>query len=592
MFLPARYAGRRPAPQGFNALRTLGIAVGYSDVFGVEPTWNDLLDRVRQYSLLQIVDLVGRVSTRMGTPEPFWLPKTQDALCGGIFGPQRQRVWETVLGIEREVQAKGSWSPIAIFSELQLLNLLKVAFLVLPVEGPEGDKSVEPFGEALLMVSDLIRGTPAQDEPDLAGWSEGSWPLLLLANGLFNHGADLAHELARSYDLYLTDKPGLRGHPDHLYLPALARHTTGLGIDVLWAGTFAIAGHWLQPDDKLAATTSSPLDPVAYFTTGFEFSRKEAETLFGWFATDADAVQREVRELYSRENLQPYHLLPFEKHPLFLFGDRAFCASVQLACRRLTRGFYHLFRHPTQPRDVSERFQRYLGAVFADYVDRLLVRAYPESTGRFIRLDDHARGRRLPICDFAVLYGDGAILLECKAKVLSLSARAATSPQDLHTRCEELYIASARQLDATIRAIEWGEFRALGLNPDVLRRYYPVTVALDDVAMNAVLYRWIERRLQQESVLGHPKVRPYQVLDIGELELVESAVLAGTRFDALLEAKTGSPMLAFEPFRNYYLALDRGRAPLKNSFLHEEFERISQDALRFFEGRQRSGAGI
>jgi len=93
-------------------------------------------------------------------------------------------------------------------------------------------------------------------------------------------------------------------------------------------------------------------------------------------------------------------------------------------------------------------------------------------------------------------------------------------------------------------------------------------------------------------LLGHPKVRPYQVLDIGELELVESAVLAGTGFDALLEAKTGSPLLAFEPSRNYYLALDRQRAPLKDSFLHEEFERISQDALRFFEGRQRSGAGI
>src|SRR5438128_1308208 len=63
LWVPKRYVERergrlaQDQPESF-----LRVALGYEEVFGIKPSWDDLLARLRQYSLAQVLGCIGRIS--------------------------------------------------------------------------------------------------------------------------------------------------------------------------------------------------------------------------------------------------------------------------------------------------------------------------------------------------------------------------------------------------------------------------------------------------------------------------------------------------------------------------------------------------
>ena len=344
--LTARFSGPTllvPASRGVRARsidvhRTfVGLRLSSKEVFDLDPTWDDLKQCLASYTLAQILDLAGRVSAVLATG-PAGDPEIQRDLVFAIFGSEAARVWTGVETSRAQWAREGELRPtVAIFDELQLVNLVKIAFLLLPLTSDLGTKSSpEGFGRGLLMLNALIEKDPSSlSLPDLstdAGWRQGLYHLFV--NGIFHHGELDLHVLARCYDLYLSDKPHLAECGAYVDLPALVRSTTGLEPDGFWAVLFALVGHTIT----LARTpaTGGPIHRRTYFTRNFRFTTEESERFFAFAAADARTIRDEITNLYALSSIRPFHILPLAQHPLVSLGDYVFCPSA--AQRPVGRG--------------------------------------------------------------------------------------------------------------------------------------------------------------------------------------------------------------------------------------------------------------
>src|SRR5439155_21542420 len=119
----------------------------------------------------------------------------------------------------------------------------------------------------------------------------------------------------------------------------------------------------------------------------------------------------------------------------------------------------------------------------------LLARVYPALANRYLgpkELTGSITGRS---CDFVILYGDALVLIEVKATRFTLAARTEGSWSDYERAFTEIFLDSASQIDNTVRGIEAGKLLHMGIDPAVVRLYFPVVVTLEDLAMNRVIYR-------------------------------------------------------------------------------------------------------
>jgi len=220
--------------------------LGFHDLIGATPTWNDVTERLQRYGLGQILSVLSRISVMLEHFGPWRHPEAQKRLCDGLFGPKSGQVWSAVLKwIRKHKEEEGFEVTPTLFHELQVVSLAKAAFLTLEVNTTETTAALDGLAEALLMVNDLTgslvgaTGGPDPSTPD--GFR--IWHQYFVANGLFHHGETEVHSLPRAYDLYLTDKPHLRNDPSYVDLPELIRQATGLEPDTLWFVLFAFMAH-------------------------------------------------------------------------------------------------------------------------------------------------------------------------------------------------------------------------------------------------------------------------------------------------------------------------------------------------------------
>lgn len=563
----------------------LRVALGYQEVFGVEPSWDQLLDRIRQYSLPQVLGCLGRISGVLEQLERSHA-EGQKRICDGLFGERSGEVWRAVLEwLRRERLEGGPPSTPTLFHELQVITLAKVALLELEVGERGGLEHFEPLAEALLMINNLQGGVLGNNPAADPSTAEGMriWHQHFIANGLFHHGDTDAHTFPRAYDLYLTDKPHLRDDPSYVNLPSLIRDLTGLEPDTLWFVLFAFMAHWRTIEPEAIASGTWAMDRTQYFSS-LNFSKQDVNAFFGLACLNATEMQREVRSLYSVESLRPFHVLPFARSPLIQIDDHVFCVSVRLLKQKLTGGLHHLFLDQEHfSTEERKRYLDFMGAVFEDYVARLLDRVYPASAHRWIGPKELAASVHGRSCDFAILYGDALVLVEAKATRFTLAARTEESWSEYERQFNDIFLDGASQIDNTIREIEGGRLLHLGIDPAIVRAYYPLVVTLEDLPMTRPIYQKVLRDLAQASLLNQEKVRPLQAIDVGELEFLEIGLHAGRSIRDILQQKLTSEDDQAQSMGNYLLGRNEAfmRGPV-NEYLGTLFNELGDRGLETF----------
>ena len=593
LWLPKSFVEReqqsRATQQPFVYLR---VYLGWHELFSAKPSWEDVYERLRQYTLAQVLGALGRVSAILDQFDRKFA-QGQKVICDGLFGERSPKVWKAVVEwIRKDKAGGGPQTEPALFHDLQLISCAKAAFRSIDPGKLEEFESFEPLAEALLMINSLqdsvVGSNPGIDPNTLEG--QRIWHQHFIANGLFHHGETEVHALPRFYDLYLTDKPHLREHPSYVDLPQRIRDLTGLDPDMLWFVLFALMAHWRNIEPDSIAQGVWIMDRTEYFRT-MTFSKDDIDNFFRIVSLNADQMTEQVFRFY-RDELKPFHILPFARFPLVTMADKVFCVSVKLLKQKLTNGIHHLFLDVSRFSEGERKsYLDYMGAVFEDYVRRLLDRAFPPMSNRVLYPEDLisliGSGKS---CDFAILYGDSIVLLETKATRFSLAARTEGSWQEYERQFNDIFIEGGAQISSTIEAIEGGKLLELGVDPRRIQHYFPVIVTLEDLPMNGMIYKKVRDDLFQKRFLQHPKTRPLQAIDVGDLEFLEIGLNSGSNLRDILYDKTLSPNSRDDSMGNYLIAKQEPfiMGPV-NDYLGKLFTEMGDRALNTFKVKRLGG---
>jgi hypothetical protein len=564
----------------------MGITLGYRSVYDKEATWGSLFEALDGYSIESVVAHCSRIGILLHKQKSSFDPETQKVVCDGVFGPESNRVFEAALELEREVQQGEGSGKVVIFSDAQVLNLIKAALLCKSMDDPNDSEELAPLGRALLMITDLCEGLPG----DISGLDETDprfrerWVQYIIGNLLF-HTHDVGpHGFARSFDLYLTDHPSLRASRNYVDLPRVIESITGLENTSAWASLFAIASHYTSIDANDPESVLW-LNVDRTFNSRHEFSDSELRSIRNMCDLPAEILQDRIREDYSSEDLRPFHILPFEKSPLITFDTRTYCPSPKLMLEKLCGGVFHHLLHPMLDEQFRERILAFLGDAFCDYVHRLFERAFPPASGRYLRLDEVPGLAETERCDGVLNYGDAVILLEVKTAAFSLRARTGESAQAIYSRFEKVVVKAARQLESSASLLMQGRFHEFGIDPTQCKVIFPVIVTLEESVTNELVHAELERMLDRAGVSLDAPCSPLQVIDIGELERLEMLAEQESLAEMISE-KVADRASAVEPLTNFLHRTRPESLKGSNPALQEIFREAGDAAKSFFQSRE------
>ena len=580
LFLPDRLAGAHQ-PSGTEWHR---VRARWSDVYGEDPTWDNVADRLSQFGLGQVLVVLGGVSAVLSSYEPL---KGQSRVIRALFRHPEQVGRAFQAWWDRQ-KPKGVIDPPLFFTEPQVVALAKIALLACPHVTERSAASLQPIGEALMMAADLIDQEEAVAlTPDIRlSESRDAWLRYLVMNGLFNASDNFGYAVARTHDLYLPDRPGPDG-VDSIDLRRRFQQIAQLDPDFAWGMGIALLANWRTVDPR-SDRPPGPLSLEAY-VSALNIADGEIGALKRLFAVDAGEARATLGERgCGPGSLRPYDIEPLDRSPLVSLEGRLYCPSVQLLRWKLTTGLHHVFLQPSERNDRADRdrYFKYAGRVFENYVEALFRRVFPGAARRYV--SEKELRQRIPsgmkACDGVVVYGDTVLLLECKAPLLPYGVRAEGDLDKLRTKVANIFGKAAEQFDHTILAIEDGCLGDL-VQPNLVTRYLPLVVTLDMLPVEPFFYRTIEEAIAKRNALKHGKVRALQVLSVSELELLEEYMVEGGSLAALLLERIENDTYRDSTMKNYLLARGAWRALRPNRRLQQRFKEIGDRTMALMRAR-------
>ena len=499
--------------------------ITWSDVHGSRLSFDDAAQRLKPLPLRAVVRALVDLNMRLARAPNRSEASLQKKLLGTLL-PGRSSLKEAVIGL-----LDGGNVHRGLFYEPALLAALKLAILhCARKEGDLDDQAREELLSVMLIVDDNVPKTP--DDPSsqdamrdviLNAWAvlEDAW----------------RKEMARWDEMLLriAKHPGLSYH-----LPAfeqLFQQATGHGVSEFRKfGSVLLETFFPRVGSAAQICSRRPSD-----------SRRGK--LFDLFCATADGFADQFRRCPSFAS-EPFYTLPFQQHPLLDVDGEVYCVSRKYLIQRFTSGVFHivLTHLGPPPSEQSRAFLKFKGDLFHAYVGELL-----EKIKRIIhRLDAQTEpdGAGKKRSDFVVPEGDRAVVVECKSRLVPLRVKAGGDFAALRCEYEEIIFKAAEQLESTIGQITAGEIK--GLDPNRIRRYYPVVCTLDYLPTDFTIYPNIEAELQERGLLQGAIIAPLQVLDVGSLERLVPYMLHGLVLSELLEKKnSGGPLLRAESFWNY-----------------------------------------
>ena len=231
LFLPLGHSpghGQQTSDLTPDVMDNFQVPVSWSDLHGSAPTYDDVVARLRPYGLEMVLATLGAISWRISMPGDHDTIKPQRELISRVFDDPGQlgndiEAWRTTTA-----DSESGALPI-VFRELQLVTAAKIALLEVPPASANGPSTLQAFGEALLMVNDLI-GVHTRSHELPQGIRERAdllrWVRYVVPNRLFHGGGNVKHAIARAHDLYLTDRQHLRSKAGYVDLLALFERIT------------------------------------------------------------------------------------------------------------------------------------------------------------------------------------------------------------------------------------------------------------------------------------------------------------------------------------------------------------------------------
>ncbi len=584
---------------------TIVVRLQFKDVFLRTWTREELIERLNRCPLSIVLDYIGRASAILFKDGGRNLD-TQRQLCEVFFGALASRVWIAFeKGISENADSKGL-QLVVLFDEATVALTAKMALLHSPALPAATGIDVASLGEAMLMINKLVDAQAPIELKRSTPEGRDARAYYVYVVSAFQPREDELHAFARTAELLLRDQPQLHGTPNYIDLPARVKVATDLDSSTLWSILFAYFTHFSTISASDAHERNAFIDSGNYFDA-YKFSESDVRSFLRVVAQPHDQAIAELRRKHSISTVRPYDNFAIARAPLIEIDNRAYCPVVRFLFERVTSGLYHVLLNATPGSTVEdiasrERFQRYLGDVFEDYVDRLVRRVLDvrRANGRPVPLylgpaelrasvAPSKKGFQSPICDHLIWDGTSAVIWDSKAKFLPLEARVGENIRTFIKRFGELVDGAAGQLHATAERIRSGAFAQYGIDPSKVQHIFPAMVSLADYAIQPHLQVWIEGRVRSQAFLTNGLSHPFEVLMCSDLEKLESPWAEGREIADILLTKRKSQIWRQHSMHNF-IAMG-GNLDIQHSrsaHLVKMFEQLTDSAESFFAANLRA----
>jgi hypothetical protein len=401
--------------------------------------------------------------------------------------------------------------------------------------------------------------------PELWPTVSASIAMELVQNYLFNQRDDIFPRLdryTRLWDDYgaKLQRTKLRATPSALLLEA-----TGVERADLFAVAFSLFSRILswQPGQSFL------YDPYS----GIGMSRATFDSALQVFTCDENMLRAELRDMPT-----DWAMLPFERHPVLRLGDGVLVLDQDYLLERVTSGLYWLVHDHeevvggrTAANLWSQAYSEMIEALAEDSLRAMAPLLFGSNAGKTFYTEDDveaAYGEGTRRCDAAIYFGQTLALFEVQKGQVSLDTRQQGKVEKFMSDTDRMVLEKAAQLDGTAQAVFGNESALTGFPPTNKLRILPVAIQGATYPVNPITTEYISIKLKERGLFTDPRLYPFAVIDIGELEMLEGlvdnrgisvadALLGwkrgpGWRFalrNHLLEAYGGGDYLQFRPKR-------------------------------------------
>jgi hypothetical protein len=241
-----------------------------------------------------------------------------------------------------------------------------------------------------------------------------------------------------------------------------------------------------------------------------------------------------------KENLEDsrehsWDMSVFEEHPVVKIYDDLFVLDEALLWRRITTGLYwFVFDHLKLTKGEGARrawtqawgaiVEAAVGDLFTPFADR-------DVSGKPVVWDEHdlerIYGSDVKHADFVLVVGKNLLIVEVVSGQLTVGTRAKLDRKAFDDDIEKLFTKKARQLHETVGCIESDAAALLGHDLPADWKVIPIIVAAFGFPYFNPVIRHVKDVAAKEGLLQSSRIEPFCILDLREVELLESAVEHG-----------------------------------------------------------------
>lgn len=565
---------------------SIGVRLSFKNVFGKDFTRQQLVELLSQYRIDTALDYLGRVSALMYNGSVS-TPKTQRELCDMLFRRRSDEVWNAVIKASASPTGANYSRSVVLFDEMSVALTAKIAIFADRTESSGHRTDTEGIGIALLMVNEFFEETA----PSFTGASPEDWAYFAFVTGGTQMIERGLHPLARAYEMFLSDKPHLQLSSNYMDLRGRLHSATELSSDEFISVLFAYVTHFISITTANVHIKPAWVDHSKYFEA-FSFSEEQRNSFLNLIARSLDVVKYEIDDGMAVTSVHPFNNGTLNRSPCVLIGNRVYCPVLRFLIERITTGVYHqLLNAPAEiglsKSASADKFQRYVGDIFEDYVDRLVRRVHEQVRGsdrEFLYLGPSELREGLSLeskaCDHLIFDGSTLILWESKARFLPLLSRVGEDQRQFLERFEALIKRAAAQLASTIELIQAGELTTFGIDPQKIVRILPAIVSLADYPMSPPMFELVQNQAMNFPEFSGGLVRPLEVILIKELENLEGIWSQGTNLGEYLSRKIDDPKWQKNSIHNYIVGHRASLPVTRNAYLDSVFnvlmDRIEQ----------------
>lgn len=504
--------------------------VGYSDLFGIKPTWDVFFERLRSVGLqptMAALSFINSVLYLNGSIQ------AQIAIIGSTFDQDLQSRLLRLPDLQTRV----------VYSPAQTMLVMRSALLHSPnrADNRSGSAYWRALSEVLLMANELLvsdekakieAATAGTNDPDVLARAMLSFSIrTTVVNGADAYDAILARASIIFGELASRDDVRLRAAGDAIDVRGLFETLTGLSLRDYFAIGWMLM-HWFQLSVRKPNDTHHRILIPQTFFSQTRLDPALAGRILDDLMQDYSTARARCEARQGNGRLFTYDVVPFMDRPLYrIRNDVAVPANLPFLAYRLSIGVYWILFDSMSSTD-RRRWSAFYGHLVEAYVRETIPRALPP------RADVHQRvfpeftyriGRQeYKTTDVVGLYPGAAIFFEVTATRFRMEGTLLVDdPVAVEADLERIVIGKARQLDERIRHFGDGHYSFGQTRAADLGAIMPIVVTSEPVPMWTTTIRTIRTALAREGLLQQPGIEPLRVIGVDELEMLEALAQDG-----------------------------------------------------------------